>query len=80
MSLRLMPGQGRLWTGMWRMINRTVKRQASQVLDGESVLGRIIKGRIIKGRIIKGRIVNGRIVKGLQQDCNRIAGKDRYVD
>lgn len=75
MSLRLMPGQGRLWTGMWRMINRTVKRQASQVLDGESVLGRIIKGRIIKGWI-----VNGRIVKGLQQDCNRIAGKDRYVD
>lgn len=70
MSLRLMPGQGRLWTGMWRMINRTVKRQASQVLDGESVLGRIIKGRII----------NGWIVKGLQQDCNRIAGKDRYVD
>lgn len=47
------------------MINRTVKRQASQVLDGESVLGRIVKGRI---------------VKGLQQDCNRIAGKDRYVD
>lgn len=75
MSLRLMPGQGRLWTGMWRMINRTVKRQASQVLDGEAVLGRIIKGRIIKGWI-----VNGRIVKGLQQDCNRIAGKDRYVD
>lgn len=75
MSLRLMPGQGRLWTGMWRMINRTVKRQASQVLDGESVLGRIVKGRIIKGWI-----VNGRIVKGLQQDCNRIAGKDRYVD
>lgn len=75
MSLRLMPGQGRLWTGMWRMINRTVKRQASQVLDGESVLGRIIKGRIIKGWIVKGRIV-----KGLQQDCNRIAGKDRYVD
>ena len=75
MSVRLMPGQGRLWTGMWRMINRTVKRQASQVLDGESVLGRIIKGRIIKGWI-----VNGRIVKGLQQDCNRIAGKDRYVD
>lgn len=75
MSLRLMPGQGRLWTGMWRMINRMVKRQASQVLDGESVLGRIIKGRIIKGWI-----VNGRIVKGLQQDCNRIAGKDRYVD
>lgn len=75
MSLRLMPGQGRLWTGMWRVINRTVKRQASQVLDGESVLGRIIKGRIIKGWI-----VNGRIVKGLQQDCNRIAGKDRYVD
>ena len=57
------------------MINRTVKRQASQVLDGESVLGRIIKGRIIKGWIVKGRIV-----KGLQQDCNRIAGKDRYVD
>ena len=54
MSLRLMPGQGRLWTGMWRMINRTVKRQASQVLDGESVLGRIIKGRIIKGWIVKG--------------------------
>lgn len=75
MSLRLMPGQGRLWTGMWRMINRTVKRQASKVLDGESVLGRIIKGRIIKGWI-----VNGRIVKGLQQDCIRIAGKDRYVD
>lgn len=70
MSLRLMPGQGRLWTGMWRMINRTVKRQASKVLDGESVLGRIIKGWI----------VNGRIVKGLQQDCNRIAGKDRYID
>lgn len=65
MSLRLMPGQGRLWTGMWRMINRTVKRQASKVLDGEAVLGRIIKGRI---------------VKGLQQDCNRIAGKDRYID
>ena len=75
MGLRLMPGQGRLWTGMWRMINRTVKRQASKVLDGESVLGRIIKGRIIKGWI-----VNGRIVKGLQQDCIRIAGKDRYVD
>ena len=42
MSVRLMPGQGRLWTGTWSMINRPVRRWkkmgksgVDQVLVGE---------------------------------------------
>lgn len=49
MSVRLMPGQGRLWTGTWSMINRLVRRWGkmgnsgvNQVLDGASAFGMIV--------------------------------------
>lgn len=57
MSVRLMPGQGRLWTGTWSMINRPVRRWekmgksgADQVLVGELFFAAVVDKVIFAAR------------------------------
>ena len=49
MSVRLMPGQGRLWTGTWSMINRPVRRWNKM---GKSGVDQVLVGELFFAAVV----------------------------
>ena len=49
MSVRLMPGQGRLWTGTWSLINRPVRRWKKM---GKSGVDQVLVGELFFAAVV----------------------------